>query len=344
MSELIITVYPTYGYRDAAESASWVVRLRVWVHKRRHLPIPDELVRILLDETGALRETEILALRSRLADFVADDDALERVEFQFAGDVENETFRFAKQTDFNGLVEQEFRFPARKIQRLLGEDGTGSGWLTVVARCKGAEAAGRIRMMQPEGLSVISDVDDTIKITEIPAGPAIVLRNTFLRPYKVVPGTLESYQAFGTDTSFHYVSGGPWQMFNLIHSFLIRETGFPAGTFHMKDLRKNLLVPDSWHDLKAFLKGDLATIEQKMAQITRLMVNLPKRRFILVGDSGEKDPEIFHQIRKTFPEQVKEIIIRDVVDERNRVGSMRLQDMTVIEAPTITHGISQLTD
>jgi phosphatidate phosphatase APP1 len=112
----------------------------------------------------------------------------------------------------------------------------------------------------------------------------------------------------------------------------------------MKDLRKNLLVPDSWRDLSAFLKGDLATIEQKTAQITRLMVNLPNRRFVLVGDSGEKDPEIFDQIRRTFPEQVKEIIIRDVVNERNRVESVRLQGMTIIEAPTITRGISGLTD
>jgi phosphatidate phosphatase APP1 len=344
MLERSITVFPTYGYRDAAESASWVIRVRVWVHKGRHLPFPDELVRILLEEMGALRETEILALRTRLADFIADDDSLEQVEFRFAGDVDNETFRFAKRTDFNGLVEQEFRIPVKKIERLLERDEKGSGWLTVVARCKGAEAAGRMRLIEPEGLSVISDVDDTIKITEIPAGPAIVMRNTFLRPYKVVPGMLENYRAFGTDTSFHYVSGGPWQMFNLIHSFLIVESGFPAGSFHMKDLRKNLLVPDSWRDLSAFLKGDLATIEQKTAQITRLMVNLPNRRFVLVGDSGEKDPEIFDQIRRTFPEQVKEIIIRDVVNERNRVESVRLQGMTIIEAPTITRGISGLTD
>ena len=308
------------------------------------MPIPDELLRILTNDMGALRETEILTLRTRIADLVADDDSLEQVEFRFARDPDNETFRFTKRTDLNGLVEQEFKISAEKMQHLLKDDGIDSGWLTVTARCEDAEGAGRIRIIRPEGLSVVSDIDDTIKITEVPAGAAIVLRNTFLKIYKEVPGMLERYREFGADSTFHYVSGSPWQLFDLLHRFLIVEKQFPEGTFHMKELRKNLLVPDSWHDIREFFKGDLATIEQKTAQITRLLKNLPKRRFILVGDSGEKDPEIFHQIRRTFPEQVQEIIIRDVVDERNRVGSMRLEDMTVIEAPTIARGVSQLTE
>jgi Uncharacterized conserved protein (DUF2183) len=319
------------------------VQVRVWVHKRRRLCIPDELIRILMDDMCALRETEILALRTRIASFVAGDDSLERVEFRFARDPDAETFRFAKLTDFNGLVEQQFKIPAGKVRRLLEEDSAGSGWLTVTAHCKDAVGTGHIRMIQPEGLSVISDIDDTIKITEVPAGAAIVLRNTFLNAYKEVPGMLERYRGFGVDTTFHYISGSPWQMFDLLHCFLIAEKKFPEGTFHMKDLRKNLFVPDSWRDIKEFFKGDLATIERKTAQITRLLKNLPNRRFTLVGDSGEKDPEIFHEIRRTFPGQVQEIIIRDVVDERNKAGSMRLEGMTVIEAPAILRGVSQLT-
>src|SRR5690242_9924430 len=102
MSKRSITVYPTYGHRDAADSTAWIVQVRVWVHKRRRLCIPDELIRILMDDMCALRETEILALRTRIASFVAGDDSLERVEFRFARDPDAETFRFAKLTDFNG--------------------------------------------------------------------------------------------------------------------------------------------------------------------------------------------------------------------------------------------------
>jgi len=113
----------------------------------------------------------------------------------------------------------------------------------VTAHCKDAVGTGHIRMIQPKGLSVISDIDDTIKITEVPAGAAIVLRNTFLNACKEVPGMLERYRGFGVDTTFHYISGSPWQMFDLLHRFLIAEKKFPDGTFHMKDLRACLSGP-----------------------------------------------------------------------------------------------------
>ena len=46
------------------------------------------------------------------------------------------------------------------------------------------------------------------------------------------------------------------------------------------------------------------------------MTNLPGRRFTLIGDSGELDPEVFSQLRAERPEQVLKIVIRDVVDAR----------------------------
>ena len=64
------------------------------------------------------------------------------------------------------------------------------------------------------------------------------------------------------------------------------------------------------------LGGDLATLDQKIRQITNLITHLPKRRFILVGDSGEKDPEVYRAIKRLFPNQVEKILIRDVLGER----------------------------
>ncbi|MES2569253.1 MAG: App1 family protein, partial [Verrucomicrobiota bacterium] len=92
---------------------------------------------------------------------------------------------------------------------------------------------------------------------------------------------------------------------------------FPQGTFHMKNLRKNLLETGAMESLKAFaLGGDLATLEQKIRQITSLMIHLPRRRFILIGDSGEKDPEVYRAIQRLFPAQVEKILIRDVLEAR----------------------------
>jgi phosphatidate phosphatase APP1 len=87
----------------------------------------------------------------------------------------------------------------------------------------------------------------------------------------------------------------------------------------MKNLRKNLLDRGALEDIMAFaLGGDLATLDQKVRQITNLMIHLPRRKFILVGDSGEKDPEVYRAIKKLFPDQVLKVYIRDVLGERLR--------------------------
>jgi phosphatidate phosphatase APP1 len=46
------------------------------------------------------------------------------------------------------------------------------------------------------------------------------------------------------------------------------------------------------------------------------MIHLPRRKFILVGDSGEKDPEVYRVMQRLFPDQVLKIYIRDVLGER----------------------------
>ena len=68
-----------------------------------------------------------------------------------------------------------------------------------------------------------------------------------------------------------------------------------------------------------------------MSQISEIMQRFPERKFILVGDSGEKDPEVYREIKKKFPNQVQEIKIRDVVNDREKNKS-RLEGMTIIEA------------
>ncbi|TVR27681.1 MAG: DUF2183 domain-containing protein [Balneolaceae bacterium] len=55
--------------------------------------------------------------------------------------------------------------------------------------------------------------------------------------------------------------------------------------------------------------------------------------FILVGDSGERDPEVYREIANRYPDQIKEIIIRDVINDR-QINPGRLEGMTIIPAPT----------
>jgi phosphatidate phosphatase APP1 len=164
---------------------------------------------------------------------------------------------------------------------------------------------GTIHILSNSGVSVISDIDDTIKVTEVRDREALLL-NTFCRPFQSVDGMAELYRAWQTNgAQFHYLSASPWQLYIPLAEF-IGKAGFPAGTFHMKDFR----VKDSTF---LALLGDPEKFKLKL--IRPLFEQFPQRTFILVGDSGEKDPEIYGQIAREFPKQVRAICIRDVTDE-----------------------------
>jgi phosphatidate phosphatase APP1 len=246
----------------------------------------------------------------------------------------------------------ELELPDASARAVLAAQGSTDGWIDFAVTAEGFEGKGRARLVEPAGVSVISDIDDTIKITEVPAGKHIVLRNTFLRDYVPVEEMTGRYRAYPGDVMFHYVSGSPWQLHKLLGEFVGGH--FPEGAFHMKDVRKNLLVPESWQDFVNFSKGDEATRDQKVEQIRRILNAFPDRKFILYGDSGEKDPEVFRQIKGEFPKQVLEIHIRDVVGERIKHKPNRLDagdganaddvHIDVIEADMIEHGVTQFKD
>ena len=324
--------FPTYGYRKGgAADGDWVIPLRVWVNKARRLPIPDEVIGIFTRDLGHLDADDIATLRGRIKHFVADDDSDEEVSVRFDDDPDGQTHVLTKRTDENGLVKQDLEISDGKAEQLRRVQGSDTGWLSFTASAEGFEGKGRVRLVEPRGLSIVSDIDDTIKVTEVPSGKRVVLRNVFLRDYELTPRMGDMYRAFGGDVMFHYVSGSPWQLYKILGDFLVGNSRFPEGAFHMKDVGKNLRVHENWENFKKFTEGDEATLAQKIEQITRLFENLPEREFVLVGDSGEKDPEVFAQIRDKFPGRVRKIFIRDVVDERNKAGSTRLQGMAVID-------------
>jgi hypothetical protein len=336
-----VTFYPTYGYE---EGSNWVIPMRIWVHERRGLP---ERVREKLAASLAIFEPRELGnFASRIQDFVGDSESREVVTFAFDNDPENQEYRVQNtrgnslKTDWNGLVEGVIKISVTKAGELLSRQGSQNGWLTYRATSRGHSGMGRVRLIEFTGLSVISDIDDTIKVTEIPAGSKVVVRNTFFRDFVAAPEMATLYQGWA-GASFHYVSGGPWQLYEPLSEFLFSEKGgFPEGTFHMKNVRMNLLSASTWKDLSELVTNENVTFEQKVSQISEIIRRFPKRKFILVGDSGEKDPEVYRKIKATFPGQVQEIRIRDVVNDREK-NRNRLEGMTIIQAPTVNRGVSQ---
>jgi len=337
-----LTFYPSYGYRPEGE-ADWRVPVRAWVRNERPLP-PDALIRLLVDDEGELTEAMMLRLKEVLRDFLARDNEGEEVAFRFQADPEGETFRLSGRTDNDGLITEEFVLPDAAARRLLAAQGAGaeSGALQLTAETSGwsgaASSLSVIRLIPPTGLSVVSDVDDTIKVSEITAGKRTVMRRTFLMDFEAADGMrdrylriLEGHPNFD-NVAFHYVSGSPWQLFRLLHEFLVEKTGFPAGTFHLKSVGVNLEdLAGTFGRLRNYLRGSEYTEEMKLAEISALLRHFPGRRFVLIGDSGERDPEVFRALKASeeFRDQIVKIYIRDVAELGE--GSERLKDMLRID-------------
>jgi hypothetical protein len=175
---------------------------------------------------------------------------------------------------------------------------------------------GFVQLVARSGLSVVSDIDDTIKDSNVLDKRELAL-NTFVRDFRSVPGMSDLYQrwARAADVVFHYVSGSPWQLLAPIADFMGHH-GFPRGSFHLRRFR----VKDS--SAREFLES--RTLDFKVETIGRLMALLPDRRFVFVGDSGEKDPEVYAQLAARCPKQVAAILIRNVTNEDRAAFASRL--------------------
>jgi len=167
------------------------------------------------------------------------------------------------------------------------------------------EFLGRALQVPAQGLSIISDIDDTIKHTQVRNSHEMML-NTFTRPFTEVPGMAAQYQRMAGDaqTRFHYLSGSPIQLYPPLANFL-SEAGFPDGSIHLRE-------STSWRNL---LSNAASSRAHKLSVIEKLLAYFPHRRFLLIGDSGEADPEIYAQVLRTHPLQIEAIVIRDVSDE-----------------------------
>ncbi len=146
-----------------------------------------------------------------------------------------------------------------------------------------------------------------------------LISNTFIKPFTAARGMCKFFHNLShfhqlDDVAFHYVSASPWQLYQSLSDFLFEIVQFPTGTFHMKTWRPG---PD-----KNFF-GLLANpMEFKLSKIEPIFRTFKNRRFILVGDSGEMDPEAYGELWRRFPNMVEHIYIRDV---RNGFSKQRFE-------------------
>jgi len=177
------------------------------------------------------------------------------------------------------------------------------------------EFIGRVQLLPETGLSIISDVDDTLKHSNVP-NRRDLFHNTFSREFVPIPGMPELYrECAALGAAFHYVSGSPWQLYEPLAEFWISQ-GYPLGSFHLKRFR----LRETARKLRTMSPQKA----HKLAAIEPILQAFPHRSFVLIGDSGEQDPEIYGRILSERPEQVRHVFIRAVrgVDvDRPRVAA-----------------------
>ncbi|MEP6607960.1 MAG: phosphatase domain-containing protein [Burkholderiaceae bacterium] len=173
--------------------------------------------------------------------------------------------------------------------------------------------AGNAVLVPEEGVTVITDMDDTIKVTDILDHQQKVA-NTFVREFIEVPGMSALYrswmQALGSRTHFHVVSAGPWQFNEPLRRFT-QKAEFPVFTWDMRSVDigdVSVLIKESFPDPED-------VYEFKLQKIQAFMARFPKRHVVLVGDSGEKDPEVYAKVLSEFPNSVDAVFIRNVTRE-----------------------------
>lgn len=168
-------------------------------------------------------------------------------------------------------------------------------------------AVEEVQITEPGGISMISDIDDTIKHSAISSGAKEIFRNTFIRDLSdlAIEGVREWYTKMAEmGVKLHYVSNSPWQLYPVLVSFFVRA-GLPPGSFHLKQY-------------SGMLQGIFEPVaERKKGTLERIMGDFPQRRFILVGDSGEADLELYTDVVLSHPGRILGVFIRDVTTSQH---------------------------
>jgi phosphatidate phosphatase APP1 len=200
----------------------------------------------------------------------------------------------------------------------------------------GARARGSVLVPVGARFGVISDLDDTVVRSSatdlLKMARIVLLSNAHSRlPFEGVADFYRALQLGPSGEDFNpifYVSSSPWNLYDVLEDFLDVH-GVPGGPLFLKDWSPTTLRDHDRH---------------KLGAIRTLLATYPDLTFVLIGDSGERDPEIYRQIVQEYPGRVRAIYIRDVTarerdaavhaiaGELNDIGVEMLLTVDTVEA------------
>ena len=197
-------------------------------------------------------------------------------------------------TDRGGYI--DVRVPAR----------LDPGWHPVTLRTPGDFAAScDVRVIAPgTRLGVVSDIDDTVVVTHLPR-PLLAAWNSFVlleharSPVSGMAGLLQTVQAADEEAPVIYLSTGAWNVAPILGRFLARHA-FPPGP---------LLLTDWGPTNTGWFRSGAA---HKREALRRLADEFPDIKWLLVGDDGQHDPQIYTDFASDRPASVRGVAIRQL--------------------------------
>lgn len=160
----------------------------------------------------------------------------------------------------------------------------------------------RVRVSDPGAdFGVISDIDDTVLHTGAQRTLSMLARTFFGSALTRTPlaGAATLYRALANNGRHpvFYVSSSPWNLHGFLTRFLDHR-GFPAGPLLLRDLLGS--------------ESERTHASTKLAAIAEILDLHPGLRFVLIGDSGQHDPEIYATAIRRDPDRFVAAYIREV--------------------------------
>ncbi len=153
-------------------------------------------------------------------------------------------------------------------------------------------------------LGVVSDIDDTVMVTALPR-PLLAAWNTFVLDEHAripTPGMAVLMERLAVEhpgAPFIYLSTGAWNVAPTLTRFLSRNL-YPPGALLLTDWGPT-------HD-RLFRSGR----EHKRESLRRLASEFPTVKWLLIGDDGQHDEEIYAEFARDYPGSVAAIAIRQL--------------------------------
>lgn len=202
------------------------------------------------------------------------------------------------------------------------------GWHTFTARSPvAAPTEGRIHVVAPETtFGIVSDIDDTVMVTALPR-PLLALWNTLVlseRARTPTPGMAVLYDRIveaHPEAPMVYLSTGPWNVAPALARFLARNL-YPDGVLLLTDWGP---THQRW-----FRSGP----EHKHRNLERLAHEFPRIQWLVVGDDGQHDPQIYAEFSRTHATQTAAIAIRQLSPSEAILAGGRASEDT----PQTEHG------